>query len=158
MPNYPYLPKGKDIKYVPITNQFMKLAYDTAQKESTDGVNPTGSVVVKDGKVLGKSANKSPLGHFKKFYEMHKNGFCIRRLLKIKTGQKYWACPGCAKPYHHSEQGAIRNAKQNGHDTKGADLYLWGHWWCCKSCWDKMIDAGIKDVYVVDSAEENFKR
>ncbi|HMP67520.1 MAG TPA: deaminase [Candidatus Paceibacterota bacterium] len=158
MPNYPYLPQGREIKHVPITNEFMQLAKKVADEESTDGMNPTGSVIVRDGIILGKSANKSPVGDIKKLYQLHKNGLCIRRILKIKTGQKYWACPGCAKPHHHSEQGAIRNAKQNGHDTSGADLYLWGHWWCCEHCWNKIIEAGIRDVYLLDTSERDFGR
>lgn len=158
MTTYPYLPEGREIKHVPITNEFMAQAFEIAKTDSTDGVNPTGSVIVRDGVVLGKAANISPLGHIKFLYEAHKKGLCIRRLLKIKTGTKYWACPGCAKHHNHSEQRAIKNAIKKGHDPRGADLYLWGHWWCCQSCWNKIIEAGIRDVYVVDTAEGDFKR
>jgi deoxycytidylate deaminase len=158
MKQYPYLPEGRQILYVPITDKFMALAKETAMKESTDFGQPTGSVVVKDGEILGKAANRAPLGHIKVLNELHKRGWCIRRFLKIKTGTKYWACPGCAKYSDHSEQRAIKDAVKNGKDPVDADLYLWGHWWCCKPCWDKIIGANIKNVYLLDTSEENFKR
>lgn len=158
MKNYPYLPDGRQILYVPITNEFMVVAKETALKLSTDSLNPTGSVVVKDGKIMGKAANRSPLGHFKWLSDFHKNVFCLRRLLKIPTGQKYWVCPGCAKYSDHSEQRALKDAIKNGQNPNGADLYLWGHWWCCKPCWDKMIESGIKNVYLLDTSEAEFRR
>lgn len=136
----------------------MSLARDVAQKESTDSVNPTGSIVVKDGVIIGKAANRSPLGHIKSLYELHKRGWCTRRLLKIKTGTKYWMCPGCATHADHSEQRALRDAQKKGHDTSGSDLYLWGHWWCCKPCWDKIIASGVKNVYLLDESEAQFRR
>lgn len=155
---YPYLPEGRDLKHVPITNEFMMAAKQVAEEKSTDSVNPTGSVILKDGKIIGRAANISPLGHIKPLYEAHKKGFCIRRILKVKTGTGYWMCPGCAKPHNHSEQRAIKDAIKNGHDPRGADLYLWGHWWSCNSCWDKMIEAGIRNVYLLNTSEQDFKR
>jgi len=158
MKNYPYLPEGREILYVPITDKFMALAKETALTKSTDSVQPTGSVVVKDGQVIGYATNRSPLGHIKFLYNLHKKGWCLRRLLKIKSGTKYWLCVGCAKHRDHSEQSAVRDAQKNDHDTNGADLYLWGHWWCCKSCWDKIISGGIRNVYLLDTSEQDFKR
>jgi hypothetical protein len=38
------------------------------------------------------------------------------------------------------------------------DLYLWGHWWCCKLCWDKMIEVGIKNVYLMEGVDKLFKK
>ncbi|MEN9524438.1 MAG: hypothetical protein RL536_507 [Candidatus Parcubacteria bacterium] len=126
-------------------------------EQSTDRLWPTGAVIVKDGKILGSSANKSALKN-KKLLEFHKNIFCVRRFLKIPTGQKYWLCPGCASSRLHSEPRAIKMAKKKYEDISGADLYHWGHWWCCKPCWDAMIAAGIRDVYLVEGAKEQFKR
>jgi deoxycytidylate deaminase len=67
----------------------------------------------------------------------------------------YWTCSGCS-PKFHAEQSAIRNAQKNGHDLHGADLYLWGHWWCCENCWEKMIDVGIKKVFLAEEAKMMF--
>jgi hypothetical protein len=43
-------------------------------------------------------------------------------------------------------------------DMKDADLYLWGHWWCCESCWTAILGAGINKVYLEEGSEVNFNR
>ena len=154
---YPYLPEGRKFIYVPITDSFMAETKKVTLELSTDRLWPTGAVIVKDGKILGVGANQSALKN-DKLMKFHKEVFCVRRFLKIPTGQKYWLCPGCASSRLHSEPRAIKAAQSKYGDITGADLYHWGHWWCCKSCWDAMIVAGIKNVYLVDGAKEQFKR
>jgi deoxycytidylate deaminase len=58
----------------------------------------------------------------------------------------------------HAEPRAVRDARKNCSDINDADLYLWGHWWCCKPCWDAMIGAGIKNVYLLDESIALFKK
>lgn len=152
---YPYLPEGRLIKYVSAGDVFIKEAERTCLELATDRSVPTGSVIVLNNKIVAQAGNLSRLSG-KKLTELHKNGWCIRRILKIPTGKKYWLCPGCALPKYHSEQLAIKEAKKKGININGADLYLWGHWWCCKPCWDKMIEAGIKDVYLLSGSEILF--
>jgi deoxycytidylate deaminase len=152
---YPYLPEGRTIKYVGLDNEYIKKAKEFSELKSTDRLQPTGSVVVKDGKIIGSAANVIPIKN-PYFIEKHRKGLCLRKILKVKTGTKYWLCPGCAKFKDHSEQRSLINAKENGFDPKGADLFLYGHWWCCKPCWDKIIEAGIKDVYSLENSEVLF--
>lgn len=154
---YPYLPKGRIIEYVSIDNHFMKEAMHIRNTLSTDINHPTGAVIVFDGKIIGKAANQSALKS-RKLIEIHKNGLCIRKLFRISSGQKYWLCPGCASFRHHAERRAIEDAKKNNHFIIGADLYLYGHWWCCKPCWDIIIKSGIRNVYLVDNANILFKK
>ncbi|MFZ2886344.1 MAG: deaminase [Minisyncoccia bacterium] len=154
---YPYLPEGRTIKYVDPDNEWMKAAKEFSRENSTDRQMPTGSVIVKDGVVIGRGANQVPLKN-PFFAKIHKNYFCVRRILHIPTGQKYWMCPGCSASKHHSEGQAVRDARANGHDVKGADLYLWGHWWACKPCWDAAIGAGIRDLYVLNESHILFNR
>jgi deoxycytidylate deaminase len=154
---YPYLPEGRTIKYVPAENLFMKEATRMRNEESTDMSHATGAVIVRNNEIIVRAANKATISN-KRFQQLHKNGYCIRKLLKIPSGTKYWLCPGCARDYNHSESLASKElTKRFGH-VDGADLYLFGHWWCCKPCWDRMIAAGIRDVYVVEGATEQFKR
>ncbi len=153
---YPYLPEGREIKYVNKDNAFMSLAEKVCKEKSTDKNHPTGAVLVKDSVIIGEWANQSALKNVK-LIELHRKGWCIRRFLKIKTGTKYWLCPGCSSHKHHAESGAVKDAIRKGNDTKGADLYLYGHWWCCKPCWDVMTKAGVKDVYLLEGSEEIFK-
>ena len=156
MISYPYLPLGRTIHYVPSSNPFMQEA-EKVQKTSGDLVQPVGAVVVRDGTILGSGANQ---GGFKskRLIEIHKAGFCVRKLLSVKSGEKYWLCPGCASPKNHAEPRAITDAQSRHGTILGADIYLCGHWWCCKSCWDKMIEAGIRDVYLLEESDKLFKK
>ncbi|MFZ2975482.1 MAG: deaminase [Candidatus Moraniibacteriota bacterium] len=156
---YPYLPEGRKILYVASDNPFMLEAMRIRNSESTDKGHPTGAVVVRDGKILGGAANQAGFKN-KKLIEAHANGWCVRKKLKIKSGTKYWLCPGCATNKEHGESKAVYDAiRKAGADmVKGADLYLYGHWWCCKECWDAMIKGGIRDVYLVEKSEELFAR
>jgi deoxycytidylate deaminase len=155
--DYPYLPEGRAFKYISVSDPFMAETKRITLEQSTDINHPTGAVIVKDGKILGSGANQSALKS-KILLNFHKNKFCVRRFLKIKSGQKYWLCPGCASHRMHAEPRAIKDAQKKYGDISGADLYHWGHWWCCKPCWDSMIKAGIRDVYLVDNANELFKK
>jgi deoxycytidylate deaminase len=51
---------------------------------------------------------------------------------------------------------AIKDVATNGLDCQGADLYLYGHWWCCESCWKAMIAAKIRNVYLLENSENLF--
>jgi dCMP deaminase len=145
---YPYLPEGKIVEYVSASNQWMQAAKHSAQTKSLDDSMPTGSVIVKVGRLLGEGANGST------YHQVHG---CERVRLGIPTGQKYELCEGC-HPKNHSEPRAIQNAKDAGKDTKGANLYLWGHWWCCEPCWNAMISAGIANVYLQEGSEVEFNK
>ena len=145
---YPYLPEGRQILYVEIGNVFMTAAKMYAQEFSLDKVMPGTAVVVKNRRILGIGANGS---------DFHKTHQCQRVLLGCKSGEGYDLCEGC-HPKNHSEAKAIISAKSQGFETDGADLYLWGHWWCCKSCWDKMIEAGIANVYLLYDSEKLFNK
>lgn len=153
---YPYLPEGRVILSVPEADPFMTRAAYLRNNVSNEKMNPTGAVVVKDGKIIGEAANHAPLSS-QRLIDFHKK-YCLRRILHIGTGRAYWACPGCAKLKSHAEVSAVRDAHKNGEDTRGADLYLYGHWWCCKSCWDAMIKAGIRNVYLVEGSRQLFER
>ena len=156
MHKYPYLPEGRVIKYVPDTNSFMAVAKRMRDQISTDMSHSTGAVIVSQGEIIVYAANRATVGN-KTIQELHKNGLCLRKAFKIPSGQKYWICPGCARDYNHSESVAAKRLIKLG-KRDDADIYLYGHWWCCKRCWDRMIEAGIRDVYLVDGADELFKR
>ncbi len=153
---YPYLPDGREIQYVSADNFFMDAARKAVEELSTVSNQKTGAVVVKDGVIIGRGANQSRLKN-KKLSVLHQR-YCVRKLLHIKTGTRYWLCPGCANFRDHAESRAVFDAKQAWGDPCGADLYLWGHWWCCKPCWDTMIAAGISRVYLLEGSEKLFKK
>ena len=145
---YPYIPLGRIYKYASGDNPFMEEAREYAKKHSKDKNMPNASVLVKGGKVIGRGANGST------YHDTHE---CERVKLKIPTGQGYELCEGCHSK-NHSEPKVIADAQTRGEDTRGADVYLWGHWWCCEPCWHAMIKAGIKDVYLLEGSEKLFNK
>lgn len=140
---YPYLPAGRTIAYVPADDRFMRRAQELCVSHTRYCRVPTAAVLVRDGRVIGEGRNGGE----------DPPAICVRKERGIPTGQQYELCPGC-DPRNHAEPSAIRNA--GGEPTKGADLYLFGHWWCCEPCWNAMIAAGIRNVYLVESATERF--
>ncbi len=153
---YPYLPEGKIIEYVKENNLFMVEAKLMRNNYSSDSNHPTGAVVVLNGKIVGRFANQSTIKN-KKILDLHRNGLCVRKILRIPSGKAYWLCPGCASFRNHAESGAVKDALLRQKSIIGADIYLFGHWWCCKPCWDSMVKVGIAHVYLVEGATELFR-
>lgn len=145
---YPYLPEGREILYVDADNPYMQAAYEVAKNQSLDVAMPVGCVVVKEGVIIGKGANGS---------NYHENNVCERIKQNIPTGQGYELCEGC-HPKNHGEPKAIADAVAQGHEVNGADMYLWGHWWCCQPCWEDMDKHGIRDVYLLRDSEKWFNK
>lgn len=145
---YPYLPEGRTIQYVPKADLYMQMARTIAKEQSKDKTMPGAAVIVQNGIVIGMGANGSA------YHETHG---CERVRRGCKSGEGYDLCEGCS-PKNHSEPTAIRDAKSKNHETCGADLYLWGHWWFCKNCWAAMIPAGIKNVFLLEGSEVLFNK
>lgn len=145
---YPFMPVLGHIFYVDIGNACMVKARAQARQKSLDKLMPNASVIVKSGKMIARGANGS---------DYHEKYGCERVRRGIATGQGYDLCEGC-HPKNHSEQKAIASALTEGLDLQGAELYLWGHWWCCESCWGVMLANGISTVYLLEGSEILFNR
>ncbi len=147
-PEQPFLPEGRTILYVSEDNEFMEAAKKAAEELSLDEKHRTGAVVVKSGKILGAGANGA---------KFHQIIGCVRKFINAPTGEWYAICPGCS-PKEHAEQTALRGSRKTHSvvEIEGSDLYLWGHWWCCESCWKAMIDANVKNVFLSEGAYEKF--
>ncbi len=148
---YPYMPEQGTILYVDIDNEFMAEARAYAEQASLDKAMPNASVVVKDGAVIGRGANGSTY---------HDSNPCVRVERGIPSGQGYELCEGCS-PSNHGEPSAIADAFEHGataEDLDGAEIYLWGHWWCCEPCWGTMLDNGIDTVYLLEGSEKLFDK
>lgn len=148
MIKYPYLPEEKVIKFVPKNNKFIQEAKKMADKYTGCSWWPTGAVVVMNGKIIGRGSN--PAGKLVVP--------CPRWEQQCPTGTGYNLCNEVCKRVglSHSEINAVEDALKRHKDIKGADLYLFGHWWCCKDCWDTMIKAGIENVYLLKNADKIF--
>lgn len=143
---YPYLPKGRKILYVSPDNRFMKEAIQM-REICTCLKQPSAAVVVKNKKIIGRGKNAT-----------EKVKSCPRNKQGYSTGRGYHLCREICGQEAHTEIAAIRNAQRRGFDTKGADLYLDGHWCCCKNCWDTMIKAGIRNVYLRENAHFLYRK
>ncbi|MBN1263012.1 MAG: hypothetical protein JW991_01520 [Candidatus Pacebacteria bacterium] len=108
---------------------------------------PSGAVVVKDGKIIGQGKNAT-----------RKVEVCPRNKQGYGTGKGYHLCREICGQEAHTEIAAIKDAQRQGFDTRGADLYLDGHWCCCKNCWDVMIGAGIRNVYLRKNAHFLYRK
>lgn len=144
---YPYLPKGKTYQYIPSSNAYIKRAKEITKflRKKNPNAVVTGSVIVKENKIISEGIN-SPLH----------DSFCPRTAFEYPSGHGYDVCPNHCHPVNHSEAQAIKHAKEKNISTYGADLYLYGHWWCCKMCWDAMLAVDIKNVYLIEGATELF--
>lgn len=146
--DYPYMPEGRIINYIGMDNPFMQAAKEYAKNYSLDKAMPNASLIVKNGQIIGRGANGSS------YHDTHE---CERVKRHIPTGQGYELCEGC-HPKNHSEPKAIADTRAHDHDPAGADLYLWGHWWCCEPCWNAMIEAGLRNVYLLTDSEKLFNK
>jgi len=148
---YPYKPEGVHFNYVDTADPYLRAAADVAREKSLDKTMPVGSVIVLKGKIIGRGANGS---------DFHTNNDCVRVLKGSKTGEEYELCEGC-NPANHSEARAVAEAIASGidkEDLKNAEIYTWGHWWCCKSCWNAMLGAGITTVNLMKGSEVLFNK
>ncbi len=146
---YPYLPEGREIHYVGSDNKFMIQA--KALQSHGDPLFPVGGVLVKDGVVIGKGANGFNKGPGQ---DPH---ICPRVVLECPSGEGYDLC-SLHDAEGHCERMVLKDAYESGCDPNGADLYMYGHWWACKPCWDALIDAGANKVFLVDDAHNLFTR
>jgi len=149
---YPYEIPEIPYRSVPMSNKFMQEAMKYAKEEAYDtGFGkeaPVGVVYVKDNKVIVGAGHGN---------DYHLRNGCKRKKLGIPSGQKYELCPGCDYA-SHAEPKAIAKAQKNNLDIKGSDAYLFGQWWCCKSCSDKMVKVGIKNIFLLVDSEKYFNR
>ena len=146
---YPYLPEGRSFKYVPHDHPMMLEAANAREIHSGDPSYPVGGVLVKDGRIIARAGNGYNQGR-----QTH---ICPRLVLECPSGTGYDLCTLHDSP-GHAEHMCVDQARKAGEDTQGADMYMYGHWWACEPCWNKLIEAGIRDVYLTDDAHIRFAR
>lgn len=150
MIEYPYLPPNRGFTFVPLNDPFMQAAEVARRECAGDSLWPIGIVLVRDGEVLARAGNGFNRGSSAKH-------ICPRVVLDCPSGTGYDLCSLHDSP-GHAEPMLMQVAREQGIDPAGCDVYMYGHWWCCEPCWKVMIDAGVKEVYVLDDAHERFAR
>lgn len=141
---YPFLPEGREILYVDLDNEFMAKAKDLC-RESGCAKQPTGAVIVKDGKIIGTGTNAGRLATE-----------CPR--WDSPTGENYGPCKDVCHQTGHAEANAVKEMTKNYSESEyeNADIFLYGHWWCCQNCWKAMEEGKIKNVYLLKNSENLF--
>lgn len=153
--DYPYLPQHIEMCTAPESHPFMAQAKEWARMHSLDKQVPNTSMIVKGGLPCAIGANGSHFHSEKENIERYGPKGCRRVFLNAPTGQLYEECEGC-HPKNHGEPRALQDALEKGVDVTGAEIYMWGHWWCCRWCCEKMEAAGIVRVYVTENADIDF--
>ncbi len=147
---YPYMPEGRKLKYVLSSHPMMQEAAKARAECAGDPIQPVGAVMVRDGRVIARAGNGYNLGSG----NIH---VCPRVVLGCPSGTGYELCDLHDSP-GHSEPMVVKAARDGGVEARGADVYMYGHWWACEPCWKTLIDAGIRDLYVTEDAHEKFTR
>ncbi len=182
---YPYIPEDRVIKYVDENNQYMKEASNIMKKGGCF-IQKTGAVIVLNGEIIGKGNNASTtleycprrkkgsktgedyylckevcgqFGHAESnaIYNTIKNLGIDKKNLKELENLINIAYYSKDINFEELENKIIQFTKTiNIEKIKGADLYLDGHWWCCKVCWMFINAFYIKDVYLRDDSFEKY--
>lgn len=147
---YPYMPADRHLKYVPADHEFMLAAKKAREERSSDPLFPVGIALVKDGQLVAVAGNGFNQGSGTPH-------ICPRYVLGCPSGVGYELCH-LHDPEGHAEPMVVAEATRLGIDTNGADAYMYGHWWACEPCWNALIAAGIRNLYVTDDAHERFSR
>ncbi|OGY73937.1 MAG: hypothetical protein A3H61_02015 [Candidatus Jacksonbacteria bacterium RIFCSPLOWO2_02_FULL_44_20] len=132
-------------EYAPASHPFMQEARAEAYKSGC-GSRQIGAVIVNKETVIARGHNARD----------RVSSPCPRAIQNIPSGIGYNLCPECIEE-NHTEADALRNARLAGVDTENGEMYIFGHWWACESCWDKVRSAGITKIYLVKRAREMFQ-
>ena len=125
---------------------FMKITKDVALR-STCLKRNVGAIIVKDHRILSTGYNGAP-----KHLEHCSVTGCLRKEMKVPSGQRHELCRGL-----HAEQNAIIQAAWHGVKIEGSTLY--STYQPCVICVKMMINAGIKRlVYEGDYPDKLAKK
>jgi len=147
LPQYPHLPIDRKFNFVELYDQWMTEARKASEDRVVCSWWPTGAVLVKDNKIIGRGSNGG------RFVPL-----CPRYLNNCPTGTGYEYCTAECQQTSHAEVSAINDAIALGNSPENADLYLFGHWWACESCWEHIIKHKVKNVFLVRNAHKIFTR
>lgn len=105
-------------------------------KRSTCLRRKVGAVLVKNKRILATGYNGAPSG-LKHCIDIG----CLRKKLKIPSGQRHELCRGL-----HAEQNTLLQSALYGESAKGSTLYVTNQ--PCSICSKMLINAGIKEVII----------
>lgn len=66
------------------------------------------------------------------------------------TGQGYEMCVNACHQYGHAEVEAVRDYMAAGQPERPISAYLWGHYYACQDCMNKLQYVGVETVFILD--------
>ena len=128
---------------------YLDLAKSVCQRSTCAKVE-IGAVIIRQDQVVATGYCGAPRGA----KSSHQHGFCLRKKLKIPSGQRYELCRSV-----HAEQNAIINAARAGTSLIDGDIYIYGKTqdedqqtgqvldaFPCFICKKMIINCGLKRV------------
>jgi dCMP deaminase len=119
---------------------------ELVSKRATCLRRSVGAVLVKDKRILATGYNGAPSG-----ITHCETAGCIRKKLKIPSGERHELCRGL-----HAEQNVILQAALYGVGTEGSTLYLTNQ--PCIICAKMIINAGIKEIVFAGDYPDKMAR
>jgi len=122
---------------------FLSIA-DLVSKRSTCLRRKVGALIVKNRRILATGYNGTPSG----VIHCEETG-CLRKQLKIPSGQRHELCRGT-----HAEQNVLLQAALHGVSVKDGTLYCTNQ--PCAICAKMLINAGINEVVIKNGYPDKF--
>ena len=132
----PYLPEKRVIIYISPDNRFLGEARKMLEVFGCL-YKPTSAVLVRAGKIIGWGANAEK-----------KPEICPGLASGAVIGDGSHICRAVCRRSGHAVVAALRDAKRNGYDPKGACIYVEGQGYVCESCWREIMEAGVIKVFL----------
>jgi len=128
---------------------YLRIAEQVAERSTCLSVK-IGAVIVRDDQIVSTGYVGAP----RKTLSSLERGFCLRRKLRIPSGQRYELCRSV-----HAEQNAIINAARAGVSILNGTMYIFGKKiykneeklitaYPCFICKKMIINAGLKEVVI----------
>jgi len=136
----------KTLERRPSWDEYFLEVAGLVSKRATCLRRQVGAVLVKDKKILSTGYNGAPSG-LEHCFEIG----CLRKKLNIPSGQRHELCRGL-----HAEQNVILQAALHGISTKGSTLYITNQ--PCLICAKMLINAGIKEIVILDGYPDSLAR
>ena len=140
-----------DMKSRPSWDEYFLLLAFVVSRRSSCLRTKVGAAIVNVLDVISTGYNGAPTPQ-KNCIEI---GLCYRNEHEIKSGTHLELCRASGS---HAESNAIALAAKNGHSTRGATLYIYGHTFVCNMCRGIIANSHIKRVVHLreDGTVEDF--
>ena len=138
--------KKKESYRRPGWDEYFLEVSELVSKRATCLRRRVGAVLVRDKKILATGYNGAPSG----LAHCLDIG-CLRKKLKIPSGQRHELCRGL-----HAEQNVILQAALHGISTKDSALYITNQ--PCIICVKMLINAGIREIIITGDYPDKLAR